>query len=151
MRSLLLICSVALIGLGGCGTTDSSKSDFSIRLVPGADGHLVAVPAPCPSWATTTPDPLDNGPWPQYGCASARNLAAVVERPEDLIRGRDWGDASGEQTASAMRRYVQDKTYPMIDPSKDSEEGPVASATSVSSRTTTNTGGGAAPAAGAVP
>jgi hypothetical protein len=114
--------------LGGCDTpfvenpftgnpfAAAPAPDYRIRIMTGADGQLVAVPPKCPDWRTSNTGPLQNEPWPQYGCASTRNLAAMVEKPEDLQQGRDMSPALGSKAALSMRHYNMEKTTPLIDP-----------------------------------
>jgi pilus assembly protein CpaD len=119
-----------------CGCTgydpDEPKPDYRIKLMRSNDGkRTIAVPPDCPDWNTVSTNPLENQPWPQYGCSTARNLAAQVVRPEDLIDGRDSGSTHGATSALAMGRYIDGKTRPLVDPN--------AKAPAVS------TGGGGAP------
>ncbi len=118
MRSTLsaLFLALSVIGLGGC-ETPQPRPDYTIKLMPArADGSLVAIPPECEGWESLNYDSLENQPWPRYGCANARNLAVMVDRPDDLVAGRDSGLANPETTANATRRYVTDKTKPLIDP-----------------------------------
>lgn len=104
--------------LGGCTNPFrvAPAPDTTIKMVTGPDGGLEAVPPPCPSWWTETLGPWQNEPWPQYGCANERNLAAMVDNPEDLAKGRDMSPALGSKAATSMRRYNLEKTMPLIDP-----------------------------------
>jgi hypothetical protein len=109
---------VTAVLLGGCSNpfSEAPAPDYRIRLETLPNGQLAAVPPECPSWLTNVPGPLQNEPWPQYGCANTRNLASMVENPEDLIKGRDTGPANSETTASGMERYITGKTKALIDP-----------------------------------
>lgn len=107
--------------VGGCEALQnpfaySRAPDYRIRLTEDPDGRLQAVPPECPSWRTESNSFLQNEPWPQYGCANARTLAAMIERPEDLLEGRELGPASGTVTAQSIRRYNEGKTTALIDP-----------------------------------
>jgi hypothetical protein len=84
--------------------TPTARPDYSIRVVPSNHGS-VAVPPACENWTTSVTDPYDNQPLPQFGCANARNLALMVERPDDLVKGRDLGPANGVTAAGAVYRY----------------------------------------------
>lgn len=118
----LALCSVAVFLLGGCEEAwnnpfeMSSTPDYRIKLMTRPDGRLEAIPPECPSWRTENNSPWQNDPWPQYGCANARNLAAMVEQPEDLIVGRALDPASGSRAAYSIKRYNEGKTAALIDP-----------------------------------
>lgn len=118
-KQFLVALALPAILLCGCSNPYAAAPapDYRIRLVTEPNGQLAAVPQECPDWRTDVPGPLQNEPWPQYGCANTRNLAVMVEQPEDLILGRDSGYANAENTSSSMLRYMAGKTTPLIDPS----------------------------------
>ncbi len=87
--------------------------DYAIRVAP-SDHGLVAVPPPCENWTTAVTDPYDNQPLPQFGCANARNLALMIERPKDLIEGRDLGPANPTTTVGSMERYTSNQTRGLV-------------------------------------
>ncbi len=43
----------------------------------------------CPNWSKTTDSNYNSHNHPNYGCAINSNMAAMVDDPEDLIRGRE--------------------------------------------------------------
>ncbi len=116
---VLSVCTFALvIALGGCEA--GPKPDNRIKLVPSADGRsTIAVPPECLNWQSAATSPLENHAWPQYGCAQARNLAAQVERPEDLIEGKQMGGADGVVSAASVQNYRAGKTKALIDAKAD--------------------------------
>ncbi len=125
MRSYLhpVLLALTVVALSGCegpyfanAFEPAPAPDYRIKVTTGPDGLPVALPPDCPDWHSSYRGALQNEPWPQYGCANARNLAAMVERPDDLIEGRDPGPASGHMAAFAMKRYEAGKTIPLIDP-----------------------------------
>ena len=89
------------------------RPDYVIRVTPTAQGSI-ATPPPCPSWATEIADPFDNQPAPQFGCANARNLASMIEEPNDLLQGRNLGDSRGVAEVGAVRRYDNNQTRGLI-------------------------------------
>jgi hypothetical protein len=137
---------LAVLSLNGCAefTATTPAPDNTIKLVRSPDGSLVALPPDCPDWRTAAIGPAENTPWPQYGCANARNLAAQIARPEDLIQGRDSGPANGETTASSVDRYIHGNTKPLIDPN-------AAAPTAVATPSGGTGSGGGAPAASGGP
>ena len=97
------------------------RPDYAIRVTPTQDGGIAVAP-PCPSWATETSDPYDNQPVPQFGCADARNLAAQVETPNDLVQARPMGDMRGVTAVGAIRRYDNNQTRGLIIPGAESSQ-----------------------------
>ena len=110
--------------------------DYTIRVMPGQKG-MTAVAPTCPSWVSAQPDPYDNQPIPQFGCANARNLAFMVERPDDLIHGRDFGDSSGVIAVGAMRRYYGNQTRGLLDVSSSPDTSVAATTASTPSSSLT--------------
>lgn len=109
--------ALAFLVLAGCADPypPTFTPDYAIRVAP-SDHGMVALPPPCPSWATEITDPFDNQPIPQFGCSNARNLAIMVDQPQDLIKGRDLGPASAVTTIGAIRRYNNNQTRGLVDP-----------------------------------
>jgi type IV pilus biogenesis protein CpaD/CtpE len=104
----------SLLVLAGCGV-QTMTPDYAINVAPQTPGSsYVAQPPACPSFVNVQANPFDSQPDPQFGCATARNLALMVEKPEDLLQGRDIGLASGITTAGAVVRYNNDQTRGLI-------------------------------------
>jgi len=120
--TLTLSALVLVTLLGGCEI--APKPDYRIKVMPAPDGHgFVAIPPECLSWYEYgTGGPSENMPWPSYGCAEAKNLAAMVDRPEDLIEGKPLGPADPVVSAAAISRYQAGKTTPLIDPNADAPQ-----------------------------
>ena len=59
--------------------------------------QFVAAPPDCPDWSENVGRDPQNTPWPNMGCATQRNLAAMVANPEDLIRPRGETPRPGER------------------------------------------------------
>jgi len=112
-RALL---SLSLLLIAGCSDLypATPHPDYSIKVMPTATG-MAAIPPECASWATDTVNPYDNQTLPQFGCASARNLALMVENPEDLVHGRDMGTGRAVTTVGAVRRYDNNQTRGILD------------------------------------
>jgi type IV pilus biogenesis protein CpaD/CtpE len=72
------------------------------------------VPTECPAWSYNDINLLDNKPLPQFGCATARNLALMVDRPQDLLEGRPSGNASGVLAAGSILRYNNNQTRGLV-------------------------------------
>lgn len=114
----LVSIGTACLALAACDTLfpPTPTPDYTIKVVPGPNG-MTAVPPACLNWTNAVADPYDNQPLPQFGCANTRNLAFMVDRPEDLIHGRDFGDSSGVMAVGAMRRYYGNQTRGLLDSS----------------------------------
>jgi pilus assembly protein CpaD len=67
--------------------------------------QFIAVPPDCPDWSENIGRDPKNMPWPNKGCASQRNLAAMVANPEDLIRPRGETQRSGERRDDVWGKY----------------------------------------------
>ena len=106
MKKTALVLSFGLIALSGCNTfyDPTPTPDYTVHVVPTATG-MVAVPPDCPPWSSATVNPYDNQPIPQFGCANARNLSLMVDRPSDLVKGRNLGDSK--------RRYGRRRDAPL--------------------------------------
>lgn len=113
----LLSLSCSLLALAACDDPyqHTMRPDYTIHVVSTPKGD-VAVPPSCPSWATAVIDPYDNQPYPQIGCANARNLALMVERPSDLVDPRELGPERGVHAVGAIRRYDNDQPRGLLDP-----------------------------------
>ena len=143
-QSRLAFFTFALLALAACEDpyAPTLRPDYTIRVMPTAQG-MVAAPPPCPSWATETTDPFDNQPMPQFGCANARNLADMVENPNDLVTGRPMGDARGVTAVGSIRRYDNDQTRGLIWTGTESNQTATTTASTSSSSLTGDVTGGA--------
>ena len=68
----------------------------------------------------------------------ARNLALQVERPADLVEGRELGPQRGVTAVGAIRRYDNNQTRGLIDPENGADS--VAAATTAVTAQSTLTG-----------
>lgn len=139
MRAQLMSLSLGLLLLTGCEPT--LRPDYRIAVMPTPEG-MVAIPPECPSWTTEATNPFDGQPVPQFGCAHARNLAIMVEHPEDLIQGRDLGSADANAAANAVGAYRNGQTRGLIDPGKSASQPAVTTATPASA---SSSSGGTSP------
>ncbi len=153
--ALTVLCAFGLLALTGCEDPydPTVRPDYTIRVVPTAQGYKAIEPT-CVDWANA-PDPYDNQPMPQFGCASQRNLAAMAENPKDLVEGRPMSNTRGVTQVGAIRRYDNNQTRGLITPDSESSQIAVSTAASASSIMTGDVTGGtnvaAAPAATVAP
>lgn len=63
----------------------------------------------CPPFATDPADPHANDPAPTLGCVNRMNLIEMLDRPSDLVRGRELGPADGSREALGISRYEEGK------------------------------------------
>ena len=71
--------------------------------------QFVAEPPDCPDWSENIARDPQNMPWPNKGCASQRNLAAMVANPEDLVHPRGETPRPGERRDVVWGKYVAGK------------------------------------------
>jgi len=71
--------------------------------------QVVAVPPDCPDWSENIGRDPQNMPWPNKGCATQRNLAAMVANPEDLVRPRGETPRPSERRDTVWGNYVRGK------------------------------------------
>ena len=69
--------------------------------------QVVAVPPDCPDWSENIGRDPQNMPWPNMGCATQRNLAAMVANPEDLVHPRGETPRPGERRDTVWGKYVK--------------------------------------------
>jgi len=149
LRSGMLL-SYMLVGLMACTPTATPNYTIGVQSTPQG---MVAIAPECLNWTANIENPYDNQPIPQFGCASARNLAFMVERPDDLIQGREIGTSSGVMAVGAMRRYENNQTRGILDPSTAPDSSlavtsaPTASSSLSGGMPSGSAGGSAAPAA----
>jgi hypothetical protein len=100
-----LSATVAWLGLvailGGCATELESprySPDFAVDL----PGDARPFPDVCLAIADGA-----GAPRLPTGCANALNLQRMVERPDDLRRGRDAGPSFAAPVAQAAERYLR--------------------------------------------
>jgi hypothetical protein len=122
LSPLLLLAAGFLL----MGCEDMRKNtpapDLTTKIVPSADGkRMVALPPECENWSKDDEMALENQPSPHFGCANARNLAAMVERPEDLIAGRAMGPSNGGVAGANYALYKQGKTIPLVNPNSKTD------------------------------
>ncbi|MEK7246002.1 MAG: CpaD family pilus assembly lipoprotein, partial [Pseudomonadota bacterium] len=65
----------------------------------------VARPPKCGTWTTDISNNWDNAPSEHFGCATQRNLGAMVANPRDLIRVQDDQGRSGARSADIVNKY----------------------------------------------
>jgi len=152
MDKRFILLSLALFSIAGCSDAlypPTVKPDYTIHVIP-TDKGMTAIPPACPTWAEAATDPYDNQPIPQFGCANARNLAIMTDRPSDLIKGRDGGDSSGVMAVGAMRRYYNNQTRGLLDTDTSPDTAAaITTAPTPSSAMTGDVTGSAAPSAAA--
>ena len=72
--------------------------------------QYVAEGPDCPDWSENLARDPQNMPWPNRGCATQRNLAAVVANPEDLLYPRAQTPRPSERRDVVWGKYVNGKT-----------------------------------------
>ena len=68
--------------------------------------RYVAKGPECGIWTENLAHPRKNLPYPNFGCAQQRNLAAMVARPKDLVIPRDMDQRAGERRDVLWQAFV---------------------------------------------
>jgi pilus assembly protein CpaD len=95
--------------------------------------RITAVAGPCGLWPEDLgPSIMNNGysenrPYHNFGCASQRNLAAMIDNPSDLVQPRPETPAYTARRTTSFERYRQGNStttiYPETDRAKLSDTG----------------------------
>jgi pilus assembly protein CpaD len=109
---------------------DDPRTLATIRL---SYPRIVAVAGPCGLWpedlgpSVMNPDYFENKPYSNFGCASQRNLAAMIDNPADLEQPRPETPAYTERRTAGFEKYRKGSstaiTYPEADKAKLSDTG----------------------------
>jgi pilus assembly protein CpaD len=109
---------------------DDHRTLATIRL---SYPRITAVAGPCGLWpenlgpSITNPDYFENKSYYNFGCASQRNLAAMIDNPSDLEQPRPETPAYTERRSTAFERYRKGNptttAYPEADRAKLSDAG----------------------------
>jgi pilus assembly protein CpaD len=97
---------------------DVSQSVIKFRPYSGSRGRGVyppvilaykgvkAVAAECGDWSVNIAANYENNPYPNYGCSSQHNLAAMVADPRDLDAPRPQDPPSAERRQTVREKYI---------------------------------------------
>ena len=109
---------------------DDPRTLATIRL---SYPRIMAVAGPCGLWpedlgpSISNPDYFENKQYHNFGCASQRNLAAMIDNPSDLEQPRPETPAYTERRSAAFEKYRKGSptttTYPEADKAKLSDAG----------------------------
>jgi pilus assembly protein CpaD len=81
--------------------------------------EYVAKGPDCPDWSENLARDPQNLPWPNMGCAMQRNLAAMVEDPQDFLYPRAEAPRPSERRDTVWGKYVAGQpTLSKRDPSE---------------------------------
>lgn len=67
---------------------------------------VAAASAPCGDWSESIVNNPKNGPYLNYGCATQKNLAAMIDNPRDLETPRTMDAASSERRSVVRGKYI---------------------------------------------
>lgn len=65
---------------------------------------VASVPG-CPNWDQPSQPDFANSTMSNFGCATNRNLAAMIANPEDLVRGQSGGGSDARTVSKAIKSY----------------------------------------------
>ena len=86
-------------------TSYSVSADESDAPVILSYTRYVASVKPCGDWSKNLGRSIENNPFPNFGCATQNNLAAMVEDPHDLVAPRPMDAADAERRAKVFEKY----------------------------------------------
>jgi pilus assembly protein CpaD len=101
-RAARMVTALARQGLKPRVTAAATVAEGEMTLTL---DRYVAVPPDCPNWSKTPGNDFANTLHSDFGCSTATNLAAMVDRPRDLIEGRELAGAVGDPALAAMHHY----------------------------------------------
>jgi pilus assembly protein CpaD len=109
---------------------DSPRMLATIRL---SYPKIAAVAGPCGLWpdnlgpSILNRDYSENKPYHNFGCATQRNLAAMIDNPSDLVQPRSETPADTARRTAAFEKYRKGNatttTYPEAEKAKLSDTG----------------------------
>lgn len=109
---------------------DDPRTFATVRL---SYPRIAAVAGPCGLWPEDLGPSImndgysENKPYHNFGCASQRNLAAMVDNPSDLVQPRSETPAYTERRTAAFEKYRKGTTsatvYPEAEKAKLSDSG----------------------------
>lgn len=67
--------------------------------------RYVASVKECGDWSKNLGRSLQNNPFPNFGCATQNNIAAMVEDPHDLLAPRQVEASDAERRAKVFQKY----------------------------------------------
>ncbi len=121
MRAVSYPLLLALIVLSGCASPEAARPDQRIGVLHDpATGRDLAIPRPCPDWTYHAGAGLENHFPPHFGCADAYNLGHMIDRPSDLVHGREAGAADAAPGVLGIERYRTGKTKKLMNPKESS-------------------------------
>ncbi len=101
-----MVARYGLLTAGDAPLTAGDAPAGALRVV--VSRSTASVPG-CPSWRDIYQSDLVGGQSDNYGCAMARNLAAMVADPQDLVQGRSTETDLRAATSSRAIKAYQEK------------------------------------------
>jgi hypothetical protein len=145
MHITKLVTLLTLISLGACQIYyPTPQPDYTIRVMH-SNGNYTAIPPTCMNWSTDTINPYDNQRDPQFGCASARNLALMVDKPSDLVNPHATDEGRAVSDVGAIKRYDNNQTRGLIWTGSDPNQAATTTASTPNSAITGDSAGGSKP------
>lgn len=106
-------------------TQDLARRGIAAEALPPASGvapdhvlvlvdRYVATAPACPNWTKNPISDHNNEPASNFGCATATDLALMIDDPRDLVIGRTLDPAAAEPAIEPVTRYRAGKVKPLI-------------------------------------
>jgi len=90
----------------GTPVTAGQVAPGTIRVVV---SRMTASVDECPDWSRPSQPEFESSTTSNYGCAMAKNLAAMVASPEDLVRGQVGAGGGDARAASKAIKVFRDR------------------------------------------
>lgn len=105
MKKFLIFTTV--ISLAACSDAPSSKE--KVNLITGTPNNMHVVLPNCPDWTESHEWDTNYFNRPvssNFGCADMNNLGAMVEDPNDLVKGKSTSLYDAGHTANVLNGYL---------------------------------------------
>lgn len=110
LRATLAILGAAVL-VSGCTGVIPTPPQTSVT--KDANGSAAAIVSGCPSWEPPQGASWTNATSPNFGCATAQNLAAMVVDPTDLVEGKPAGPSPTERLAMRNEQWRKGEEQPL--------------------------------------
>jgi pilus assembly protein CpaD len=97
-----VVARYGLLLSDGAPVTTGAIAPGAVRVV--VSRSVASVPG-CPNWSLPSQPDLHNSTMSNFGCATNRNLAAMIANPQDLVRGARSSGIDARVTSKAIKSY----------------------------------------------
>jgi pilus assembly protein CpaD len=109
-RAMPLVACLPLLTAACTGVLPSPPQTSVVQTPNGANQAIVSG---CPNWNIPEGASWTNASSPNFGCATAQNLAAMIVDPTDLIEGKTPGASPTERLALRNEQWRKGEEKPL--------------------------------------